>query len=124
MTHRRTPLFHLLVALTAVVVLAACGGGEPGGRADGTVLEVLGTDDLTFEPSELSAPPGEITVELTTEEINHTFVIEQLDDREVVAAGANETASGTVELEPDTYTFYCSIPGHREAGMEGTLTVR
>lgn len=128
MTRLRTPLLYLFVALAAVGALAACGGGGngggPGGDAEGTVLEVLGTDSLAFEPSELSAPAGEITVELASEEgINHTFVIEELGDREVVAADAGETASGTVELEPGTYTFYCSVPGHRAAGMEGTLTV-
>lgn len=127
MTRLRTLLLHLVLALTAVLALAACGGGGdagdgPGG--DGRALEVLGTDALAFEPSQLSAPAGEITVELTSEPgVNHTFVIEELGDREVVEAGPGETASGTVELEPGTYTFYCSVPGHREAGMEGILTV-
>ena len=34
-----------------------------------------------------------------------------------------QTTEASADLEPGDYTFYCSIPGHREGGMEGTLTV-
>lgn len=65
-----------------------------------------------------------MTIELTSEpSAPHTFTIEKLGDHEVVRADGGETASGTDTLEPGSYTFYCSIPGHRQAGMEGTLTV-
>lgn len=131
------------VGVAAAVALAACGGGDGGDTAvddgagtateggagagaggGGGTVAVTGTDALAFEPSELSAAAGTVTVELTAEEqVRHTFVIEDLGDQEIVAAGAGETATGTVELEPGSYTFYCSVPGHREAGMEGTLTV-
>jgi uncharacterized cupredoxin-like copper-binding protein len=63
-------------------------------------------------------------VAFTSQDIFHTFVIENVNGDEVVAsARAGETDRGGVELEPGDYTFYCDVPGHRAAGMEGTLTV-
>jgi uncharacterized cupredoxin-like copper-binding protein len=34
------------------------------------------------------------------------------------------TTSITLNLKPGTYTFFCQVPGHRAAGMFGTLTVK
>lgn len=125
---RRTHLAAVFAALA--VTAAACGSSDDGGvvddsGADGaTTVSATGTDALAFEPGTLSASAGTVTVELTAEdEVEHTFVIEEAGDTEVVAAAAGETATGTIELEADTYTFYCNVPGHRDAGMEGELTV-
>lgn len=120
------PFSTLLFVLA--VALAGCGGdggdtGDDGDAAAGQV-SVVGTDDLKFRPDQLQAAAGEVTVEMTCEEgINHNFVVEEIGDEMVVECDAGETATGTVELEPGTYTFYCNIAGHREAGMEGTLVV-
>jgi plastocyanin len=111
--------------------LAACGGDgndrhrAANGNGDApSEVSITGTDDLKFEPTSLTAAAGTITVTLTSEEaVEHDFVIEDIGDVEVVYSGPGETNSGTVDLEAGTYTFYCSIPGHRTAGMEGTLTV-
>lgn len=109
----------------AVVALlgAACGTG--GGGGGGSTVSVTGTNGLAYEPEELTAAAGTVTVELEAgDEAEHTFVVEEAGDQQVVEAEAGSTATGTIELEPGTYTFYCDVPGHREAGMEGTLEVQ
>ena len=117
----------LVLAVGAAVVLAACGGGDDGTTTDepavAGALAVTGTDGLKFEPTSLEAEAGEVTVTLTCEEaVAHNFVIEETDDK-VADCNAGGTDTGTVELEAGEYTFYCDLPGHRAAGMEGTLTV-
>ena len=115
-----------VLALTGVLTLglAACGGGEDAPAAEDVEADVFvtGTDSLKFEPSELEAEAGEVTIALTSESLVPDVVIEEAGDTEVVEARGG-TQVGSIELEPGTYTFYCSVPGHREAGMEGTLTV-
>ena len=113
-------------------MLAACSstGGNDGGndRPHPTIegaptIEVVG-NDFRFEPGRLTVDTRKFNVAFTAEDIFHTFVIENADGDEVVASvRRTETDRGGVELEPGEYVFYCDVPGHREAGMEGTLTV-
>ena len=122
--HTRTTM--LVMALAAL--LAACSGGsddanDPASPEASDALQVAGTDQLAYEPDQLTAEAGEITIELTAEPgIRHDFVLED-GDEVVASAAAGESAVGTVTLDPGTYTFYCGVPGHREAGMVGTLEV-
>nr|WP_165403801.1 copper-containing nitrite reductase [Egicoccus halophilus] len=89
----------------------------------GAALEVE-AGDLYFAPGDLRATAGEVTVTLDNVGVaEHDIVIEELGDLHVAHAAGGETVTGTVTLEPGTYTFYCSIPGHR-AMMEGTLEVQ
>ena len=133
----RTPLFRVLgVAALVALPLAACGGDddEPSGSdttdttdagsGDGAIT-VDALDALRFEPGELTAPAGSVTFELVNDgSLPHTFVIEDYeDDLELSVSGGGDTDDGSIELEAGDYVFYCDIPGHRGAGMEGTLTV-
>jgi len=82
--------------------------------------------DLMFDPTTLEAEAGEITIDYSNpSEVPHNVAIE--DGSETVAQGETVTggASGpaTATLDAGDYVYYCSIPGHRESGMEGTLTV-
>ncbi len=111
----------VLLTLVLAFGLAACGGGGgTTGDADVSVAAVAGFD---FQPTELTAEAGEITVELVNEdEQRHTFVIDEADLR--IDAQGGQSATGTATLEAGTYRFYCDVPGHEEAGMVGELEVQ
>ncbi len=123
---KRTRITTILAA--AALVVTACNGDDAGDAdangdaTNGATLQVE-AGDLYFEPEELSASAGEIEVVLdNVGDVEHDFVIEEEDDTVVVHADPGETATGTITLDAGTYTFYCSIPGHR-ATMEGVLEV-
>ena len=111
-----------LVTLALTLGLAAC-GGEGSGQ---TVLH-LATDPegaLAFDKDALEAPAGEVTIELTNEApIPHDVSVEGNRVEESSPTAITSTASLTLDLEPGTYIFFCSVANHREAGMEGTLTI-
>jgi plastocyanin len=102
---------------------APSGGGGGGGSTVSVAADPSG--QLAYEPTSLSAEAGEVTIEFTNEaSVPHDVVVERdgedLGETEEIT---ESSTSATVELQPGEYTFYCSVPGHRDAGMEGTLTV-
>jgi plastocyanin len=103
------------------------GSREPGAGASATTLELAAEPtELAFDKTELSAKAGKVTIDFDNPSaIPHNVVIEE-DGKEL--AGFEPITEGkeseTADLQPGTYTFYCSVPGHREAGMEGTLEVK
>jgi len=99
------------------------GEDENSAVAEGAREVEVSARSFAYDPDALSAEVGEdIAVVLTSTDILHDFVIDELDAH--VAADGGETASGGFTAQKaGTYTFYCSVPGHRAAGMEGTLTV-
>jgi plastocyanin len=101
------------------------GGGEASGP--GGTLEVVANESaLAFEEESLETKAGKVTIDFTNpSSIGHDVAIEkdgeEIGGTEVISDGEDST---TVELEPGDYVFFCTVPGHREAGMEGPLTVR
>jgi len=89
-------------------------------------IEVDPKGELRFEPDRLETTAGVRTVELTNSAplAHNVAVVGQGVDvvgETVPRAGVSRV---TVPLRPGRYTFYCSVLGHREGGMEGTLVVR
>jgi plastocyanin len=126
----RRALTTVLMLLLLVLGLSACGGGdgdedgEPAGG--GTTLELAADPGgaFSFDKKTLEAPAGTITIHLTNDaSIPHDIAVEGNGVDEASDTVTSGETSLTVDLEPGTYTFYCSVPGHRAGGMEGTLTV-
>jgi plastocyanin len=135
------------VSVVAALGLAACGGGGDnnndttaaatppatttgGGGAGGSSTVNISTPsgtDLAYDQKAVSAKAGSVTIDFTNNEsISHDVAIESssgdtVGQTDLVASG---TANTTVDLQPGTYQFFCTVPGHREAGMQGTLTVK
>jgi plastocyanin len=85
---------------------------------------VVHTVDLAFEPKEFTIPANTdviVTIE-NMGQLEHDFTIDELGIKSDLL-GNGETTTVTIKGAPGTYTYYCSVAGHREAGMEGTLTV-
>lgn len=126
-----------LVAAAVAVVLAGCatgtdgdhGGGHDDAHAsdsptiDGAENREVTARSMTFAPATLELEAGEpINVTLTSEDSTHDLTVDEVDFH--LAADRSETVTGGLLFdEPGTYIGYCSVPGHREAGMELTFTV-
>ncbi|MPZ89996.1 MAG: hypothetical protein GEU81_18500, partial [Nitriliruptorales bacterium] len=109
----------------ALLALAACASDQPatsGGTADEAATFVAVDIDWQSAPSRLPAGQASITLD-NQGDIVHTLAFEGVDDDEpILEAQAGEAVDGTVTLEAGTYTYYCTVPGHRP-GMEGTVEV-
>ena len=107
---------------------AAKGGGEnaaAGGPGDTLQLAASETE-IAYDTTELAGRPGKVTIDFTNPAaLEHDVAIEK-DGEEIAKSetiGTGET-SVSADLDPGEYTFLCTVPGHAEAGMQGTLTVR
>lgn len=134
----------LVLAATAGLVGVGCGGDDDGGTNTAATQQATDGDpvdagkvkvnaakngDLRFVPESLTAKPGQLTFVFVNEApIRHTICLEDPAGklvapdpicRQPVIGGATFLA----EVEPGQYTYYCDVDGHREQGMQGTLTV-
>ncbi|HEY2535382.1 MAG TPA: plastocyanin/azurin family copper-binding protein [Solirubrobacteraceae bacterium] len=90
-------------------------------------LEANPEGELKYNKTSLTAKAGKVSIDLTNaSSLAHNVTIESSSGAQVGATPTFQGGSKTlsVTLKPGTYKFFCSVPGHRMAGMEGTLTVQ
>jgi heme/copper-type cytochrome/quinol oxidase subunit 2 len=130
------------ICVVFALLLPGCGGGASTDHAtgDGThgegqhtghspvvggarVIDVTASS-FSFNPAEIVVQAGEdVTIEMTATDTFHDLMVEGSTFH--VAAQPGERAEGGLRIPtPGTYTAYCSVPGHRAAGMEMTITAQ
>lgn len=139
---RTFPIFVAVLALA----LAGCGGssnknagsntsGEStpastpasgGGSASGALQLAAPADgSLKFDKTTLTAKAGKVTIDLDNPSSTpHAIAVEGNGVEQKSDQVTQSKTSVTADLKPGTYTFYCPVPGHEQAGMKGTLTVQ
>ncbi len=105
------------------------GGSKPAAKPKGpggTLKLSASPTALAFDTKELSSKPGEVTIDFDNPAaLEHNVAIEQNGKQIAISETLAEgKTSVSADLAPGTYTFLCTVPGHAEAGMEGTLTVK
>jgi plastocyanin len=101
---------------------------QPGAKGQGeTTLKLAASPTkIAFDTTELSAKAGQVTIDFDNPAaLEHDVAIEQ--NGKLIAKSAliaKGKTSVSADLASGTYTFLCTVPGHAEAGMEGTLTVK
>ena len=150
--HNRRP-WTALPVLVGLLALAGCGGSSSsssstsnaestpttssapatstptstGGSGESLSLSANSEGQLEYSTKSLSAKAGKVSIDFTNASpLGHNMTIESSSGETVGSTPTFQGGSKTLSLtlKAGTYKFFCSVPGHRQAGMEGTLTVK
>lgn len=119
----------LIVALLIVVAAASPDHGtfrDAQARTGGQSV-TLTARDIAWDKTELTVAPGDTVVLTNVGVLEHNFAVEGVNDDvpvDIPPRGKDQvTWTVPSDLAPGTYEYYCAVPGHRQSGMHGTLTV-
>jgi plastocyanin len=112
---------------TGTTPTTTTGGGAStsGSTATTTVLNIQASaSELAYVPNTLSAPAGRVLIRMTNpSQLQHSIALAVAGVPPGAIVGNGGVSEVVATLAPGMYTFYCTVPGHRQAGMTGTLAV-
>lgn len=128
MRHGAADLCAATIAVMGLIT-GALVVGTPGLAAPAAPRPILiKAREFAFEPKELTARAGEVTFDVKNEgSLEHNFIIEDAARKTVAqipVIEAGKTEDLKVSLRPGTYAIVCNLPGHKDAGMTGTVRVQ
>ena len=107
------------------------GGGGGGGGGGGATTLKLSADPsgaLKYDTDSLSAKAGNVTINFDNPAaISHDVSVTDSSGKELGTSDLISESKTTLQLsnlKPGTYTYFCTVPGHEQGGMKGTLTVK
>ena len=131
-----SPVAALAAFAVAGLLVAGCGGGGGGGgnasksvtvtapAGGGAASVTIEAHDVFFNVTKIKAPAGKLDIHYVEKgSQQHTLAIDSVKDFKLEVGPGTSSDDGTVTLQPGSYTYYCTIPGHRAQGMQGTITV-
>jgi uncharacterized cupredoxin-like copper-binding protein len=131
--HRQAGMEGTLHIVAAGAAPAASGGASTpaeqspaaGGGGAAAALTLEAHDPYNWSTSTLAGKAGDVITVTNTGFLPHDFAIDEFGGVlvDLPSNGATEDWTIPADAAPGDYTYYCNIPGHRQAGMEGTLTI-
>lgn len=127
---RRAGRFLIVAVLLSTLLCACTRPGRNNSESSPAANTITITEtEMKFTPNHFTMKVGETaTIRLVNKGIVlHDFTIDNWNGQQIskpLPAGQSATFTLTAPATPGTVEFYCSQPGHREAGMQGTITIQ
>jgi plastocyanin len=137
---RRSRPISIVLVVAAVALAAGCGGEDDGDDTAGTTAAettaggaatTVGMTEFEFDPNDLTVSQGDTITAQNDGNVEHNLTIREGPDPEQETAElaatpdvqSADSAELTVDVDPGKHSMVCTLPGHAEQGMIGTITV-
>jgi plastocyanin len=110
------------ITIVTVETAREAASSSTSGSTERILLET--GDDFSWSLTTIEAEPGQFIEVRNSGVLEHHFVVDEWGINETISAGQLKLIQVPADVRPgDTFTFYCSVPGHRDGGMEGTISI-